>query len=187
MNFDFLILAQTDVQQPAVWIGLSSGLIGAILGAIIAAIATVLLQHWRSKKTYFKEKKFKIYMLLHEAYGKHFWIASADLRGELAKDEVRRQFESVSWKIADEMRTIDIVPETEAILHTLFSLRFENENERAKAFEKLLDEMGQELNPKYSEIMRRLSKENMLPVSSEGPFENVEIFLNRKDKIAPRI
>ena len=92
MYFDSLILAQTEVQQPTVWISLSSGLIGAILGAVIAAIATVLLQHWRSKKTYLIEQKFKIYMLLHEAYGKHFWIASADLRGELANDEVRRQF-----------------------------------------------------------------------------------------------
>ena len=116
MHFDSLILAQTDVQQPTVLISLSSGLIGAILGAVIAAIATVLLQHWRSKKTYLKEQRFKIYMLLHEAYGKHFWIASADLRGELANDEVRRQFESISWKIADEVRTIDIMPETEAIL-----------------------------------------------------------------------
>ena len=79
------------------------------------------------------------------------------------------------------------MPETEAILYTLFSLRFENENERAKAFEKLLDEMGQELNPKYSEIMQRLAKQNMIPVSSEHPFENAEVFLNRKDKIAPRI
>ncbi|MEK6536894.1 MAG: hypothetical protein AABZ63_05355, partial [Actinomycetota bacterium] len=104
-SFVALVQDQADVQQANVWISLSSGLIGAILGAVIAAIATVNLQHWRSSQSRKKEQKFKIYMLIHEAYGKHFWIASADMRGEIAKEEIRGDFERICWKIADELRT----------------------------------------------------------------------------------
>ncbi|MHB8143999.1 MAG: hypothetical protein ACYDGX_10210 [Thermoleophilia bacterium] len=116
-------------------------------------------------------------MLLHDAYGKHFWIVSAESHGEIASQEIRADYQGICWKIADEIRIIDNSRETETILYTLFSIMFKSETDRADAFNKLLDDMGKELNPNYSKVMKQLSEER----SSLPPDE----FLKRIEKIQP--
>ena len=138
------------------WSNLISGFIGAIAGAC----ATVWFQRWNDRRDTEAKGRFRIYMMLLDLYSRHFSIASADMRKELADSLTRLEFHRQSWRIADELRKIDKIPEAEEILRMMLSLEFENEIDRAKMMEGVIDRLGKKVNPRYAAIIKDISQKN---------------------------
>ena len=151
-----------------------------LAGAVGGAGAAVLLQQWSKRRKAAADTLFKIYMLLMEVNGQHFWITSREVRSEEPRQETLKRFEDLRWQIADEARKVDYVPEIRDVLHALFSLSFESEAKRNARLSELLDRMGKKLNPKYAQIMKEITNENGALMVSD-----VEEFIRRQRKIQP--
>jgi hypothetical protein len=130
-----------------------------IAGSVMGAFASVLFQHWRAKRDVLNAVRFKVYMMLLDLNGIHFWIASRDMRKEAPDPDQAHKYFLQAMRIADELRKTDRIPEGKDILEEMFGLQYANENDRANALGKLLEEMGRKVNPNYhktiSEITRR--------------------------------
>ena len=138
-----------------------SNLFFIAFGAFVGAQANSYFQR-RSKRSEAREEgRFRVYMMLLDLYSRHHWIASADIHLELASVTTRVEFHRQCWRVADELRKIDTMPETEEILRTMFSLHFENEIQRANALSDLLDRLGKKVNPQYAKVIKQISKENI--------------------------
>jgi hypothetical protein len=157
-----------------------SNIISGIVGGIAGALATVLYQKHQESKKALEEQRFRIYMMILELNGLHFWIASAEVHGELASPEIRQKFNSMRWRIADELRRADDLPELEAILNVIMSLDYKTEQERAKAFEQIIDQLGGKANPRYQRAIQQVSER-----SQRLMMTNMDDFFLRKKKVEP--
>lgn len=81
-----------------------SNMISGIIGGIAGAVATIQFQKYQDRTKALGERRFKIYMMLMELNGHHFWITSAEMHGEIARPEILHKFHSMRWRIADELR-----------------------------------------------------------------------------------
>ncbi len=153
-------------------------LISGVLGGIVGALATVLYQKHQDTKKALEERRFKIYMMLMELNGHHFWISSAEMRGETAPPEVLQKFNGMRWRIADELRQADDLPQLEAILNAMFSLDFEAERERSEALTKVIDQLGGKANPRYQKAIQAIDER-----SQQLMMKNMDEFFRRKNKV----
>src|ERR1700737_2850886 len=121
--------------------------VGGLLTGILVTAAGTYLQWFKEKRKTQKDLLFQVYMLLMEANGIHFWIASREVRGEEPKLEYVKKFNDLGWRIADLLRQVDEHPMAPAILAALFSFKFPHETQRSEEIERLLEELGARVNP----------------------------------------
>lgn len=129
------------------WIQLLVGLIIAIVGGIIGSRATICFQRHHEKQQDLGQRRFNIYMLLLELNGLHFWIDSSEVHSEAPGRELAQKYQRLAWRIMDELRLADEIPEAEIIVNTLLSLKFQKGSDRSNAIANLIDEMGTKVNP----------------------------------------
>jgi len=146
-----LILASKDLIIP-----FASGVVGAFVGGW----ATIFFQRNTERKRLAEKILFNVYMMLMELKGWHFWITSAEIRGKESDQRILGEFQDKRWRVADEMRKIDHLPEAREILRVMFSLTYKSERERADELDRLLDVLGKKLNRQYDQVMAEITREN---------------------------
>lgn len=138
------------------WITLAVSLMAGLVGGW----ASAQFQYWYSHRGSLEEGRFRMYMMLLELNGFHFWITSAEIRREQPEREAVRRFDEMRWRIADELRKADRLTETEDIVRVLFSLTFPSETDRSQALGQVIDRLGERVNPRYRRAVQKTGKEN---------------------------
>lgn len=98
-------------------------------------------------------------MMLLDAHQRHFWISSFDYRGEEIPVEVRSRFQESRYKVADELRGADNLPQLPDIMDALFSLRFPNETDRATRLSEVIDDLAKDVNPRFVAAAKKIEKD----------------------------
>ncbi len=157
---------------------LMTELLSGLLGAIMGSASTILFQRWSDKKTRLDSSRFQIYMMLLELNGWHWWIASTEVRGVEVSKEIVRKFDRARWRIADELRKADDLPECSEILAALFSLEFKSESDRAASLKTTIDKLGTTANPRYTTAIKEVSLKNQELMRSD-----INEFCRRQNKL----
>ena len=161
------------------------GIVGVIVGGgitILAVVIAYVLQSRRERKETEDEIIFIIYMMLLELVGHHFWIVSDETLGQKSSERVLSSYHRTCWRIADEIRKVDKLQEAEDILRVMFSLAYDTESKRSDDFGKILDSIGQQVNPNYARIIKEISEENQIMLASD-----FEEYWRRHRKIQPLV
>ncbi|MCG2794925.1 MAG: hypothetical protein L6427_03485 [Actinomycetia bacterium] len=164
-----------------VWIGI----VGVIVGGGITILAVVIahtLQSRKERKETEDEIMFIIYMMLLELVGHHFWIVSDEALGQKSSEHILNSYHRTCWRIADEIRKVDKLQETEGILRVMFSLAYETERKRADDLNKILDLLGQQVNPNYARIVEEISEQNQIMLAND-----FKKYWQRQRKIQPLV
>lgn len=151
-----------------------------LLTGLLVSVAGVYFQRLSVKRKAQEEVLFRVYMLLIELNGTHFWIASRQIRGEAADREHAKKFHDLAWQIADLLRQLDKLPELSAIATVIFGLQFPSEQARSNELNRLLKAIGHRVNPRYNAAMQKISSENTRLMA-----EDTEQFFQRKKQIWP--
>ena len=152
---------------------------GLLTGILVTAAGTYFT--WvRERKKAQRELLFQVYMMLIELNGTHFWITSSEVRGEEPNPEHPKKFHDTAWRIADLLRQIDEVPLAPMILTAIFSLKFSHETQRAEEIDRLLEDLGRQVNPRYDSAIKQISRENQKLM-----MDNLDEFFRRKKQIQP--
>lgn len=136
------------------------GLLIAVVGGLVGAWAAIFFQRRREREKSLEKARFDIYMNLLSLNSRHFWITVAEIHHEKSKPEMIQKYQDAAWTIADKLRQIDELPEARDILRVIFSLEFESEAKRSEALNKVIDQLGKEVNPRYSQFIKQISQEN---------------------------
>src|SRR5690349_11795453 len=118
-----------------------------LLGGIVIGLLTAWVGGWaqatflrrNERKRSLEEQRFKIYMLLLEAKSWHFWLCSSEINQQPFQPKPVTRFEEMRWRIADELRKADDLPELPRILRVLFSTEFATEWDRSRAIDQVID------------------------------------------------
>lgn len=124
-------------------------------------------------------------MLLLGVKQDHFWISAGDMpdiQGRAIRPEMKDRYWEGAWKILDELRTVDELPQLPAIIDALIGMRFEHEWQRAEALGKVIDELSRDVNPRYEAAMRQRDREAMALMARDG-----DEWWRRRGKIEPLI
>jgi hypothetical protein len=141
-----------------------SGVGVSLVGALIAHVLT----RERDRRRVVEEGRFEIYMKLIELLGMYFWFTSAEVHRDPVPDEIRRKCRDLSWQIADLLRAADEVEYVEEILDVLMNPGFQTARERYDAMSKLLDRLGNRVNPRFAKKMRAIGEANLKTLASGG-------------------
>jgi H+/gluconate symporter-like permease len=152
---------------------------GLLIGILVSAAGEYFRRLSERKETQ-RELLFQVYMMLMELNGIHFWIASSEVRREEPNPEHAKKFHDTGWRIADLLRQIDKLPLAPAILEAMFSLKFPDETQRAQEIERLLESLGEQVNPRYDTAIKKITRDNQNLMMG-----NLDEFFRRKKKIQP--
>ena len=170
-----VVLASKDLIIPLI-----SGVIGAFVGAFVGGWATIFFQRKTERKRHADKVLFDVYMMLMDLNGRHFWVTSAEVQGKESDPRILERVQDIRWRIADEIRKIDHLPEARDILRAMFTLTYQSERGRAEEFDRLLSVLGKRVNPRYDEVMAEITHENQALM-----FSNPDEFFRRKSRIEP--
>jgi hypothetical protein len=168
------MLTENGIEFPCMGFTFFAGLLAGIL---VSAAGTYFTWIRERKKTQ-RELLFQVYMMLIELNGIHFWIASREVRGEEPNPEHAKKFQDMGWRIADLIRQIDKLPLMPEILEAMFSLKFPHEPQRAQEIDRLVEALGEQVNPRYNMAIKRISRENQKLMMT-----NPDEFLRRQKRI----
>ena len=133
-----------------------------ICEALTAAFATYLFQRLNERKRRREQTVFRVYMLLLELHGWYFWVVSKELHGDPPSPELAAKVSKVAMEIADALRQCDDIQHLDTILAVLMSEgAYQTATERSKALDSVIDKVGNEVNPRYAGIVKRISDENI--------------------------
>lgn len=118
--------------------------------------------------------------MLLELHAVHFWIVSSEVRSEECRAETLVTFNRLRWRIADELRKLDRLSDLEVVLRAMFGLHYESERERAEELSKALDQLGRDVNPRYTAAMAKITEDNQALMAT-----NLEEFVRRQKKVEP--
>lgn len=97
-------------------------------------------------------------MDLHSSY---FWFTVAESHGEEVPVDARRNCCALAWQISDLLRATDDADFVDQILDVTLSSRFGTASERYAEMGRVLDLMGQRVNPRYSKKIREIGDANL--------------------------
>ena len=175
------------------WSDLMVNACSALFGAVIGAAATVYF-HRRAERT--KEKdaiRFRIYMKLLDCQNPLFWmcrppISRTDSEHEqLRKAQYERRFEEKRWKVADELRTIDDLPQMERILRVLFSENYKSAMHRYEELGRVIDDLGDACNPHFRDVMGKIGDENLRLVANDFKTGRAELEGKAEEALKKRL
>ncbi|MFQ5745551.1 MAG: hypothetical protein ACE5HV_18525 [Acidobacteriota bacterium] len=135
---------------------------------LVSALVANMLTRQRERRRVVEERRFEIYMKLMELYGSYFWFSAAEIRREPVPEDIRRRCRDLAWQIADMLRSADEVDYLEDILDATLGPGFGTARERYEAMGRLLDRLGQRVNPRYSKKIREISEANLARFGSGG-------------------
>ena len=131
------------------------GFLSGIGGSFVGILATNILVREREKKIFLKERRFKIYMKLMDLYTSYHWFTVAEIHKKTVRPETKQRCFSLSWQIADLLRSADEVDLSEDILNVTLGSDFPTTVARHDAMEKIIDRLGKKVNPRYAKNGRR--------------------------------
>jgi hypothetical protein len=126
------------------------------VGALAAHILTRERERWR----HVEERRFESYMKLMELQGLYFWFTTAEMHSELVQPDTRLKCRSLAWQIADLLRAADEMEFLEEILDVTLGENFATARDRYDAMSKVIDHLGQRVNPRYAKKIREISAAN---------------------------
>lgn len=135
---------------------------GAILCVFISVLITSIVQRQNEAKKKKEQARHDIYMRLLQISQMYFFIASADMRGEKADENIVMSVRDACWKLADKLRACDSVESLDLILEFLFSTKIPSSSERANLLNVILDKYSSLVNPEYQKYVRKISDENIV-------------------------
>jgi len=136
-------------------------ILNSIISSIISVSIVLLINNvWWEKKKTIEKLRFDVYMKLMELNGCYFWLASSEKIKEPINQEIKYKADMKAWEIADLLRLTEKLSQTQSILESIF-LEKNTFNKRRELVSLLLEELGNEINPKYSKIMKEISNENI--------------------------
>lgn len=138
-------------------LGFVSGIGVILVGAYVASI----LQRRNERLRRTEDTLFKIYMKLMELNGYYFWYTSAEIRKEKVPSDIKRKTRDLSWQISDLLRVTDDFKLLPRILTVLFDDNSIPARERYDEIKKIINELGDLINPQYSKIMKEISQRNI--------------------------
>jgi hypothetical protein len=139
------------------WLAFFGGILSVLVGGLIASVVQRHNDAVRRKD----EARLAVYFQLLDLDQNYFSIASCELRGEEPSHEVVVRCREISWKLADDLRKNDGVEYLTEILEILFSNSITSANERANRLGEVIDKYGLLVNPAYSNVIKRISAENV--------------------------
>lgn len=131
----------------------------ALISSLLSAYITGRMQRFFDKKKEDENLFFLVYMKLMELEGYYFWFVSAQIRSEAEPKEITQHIWRLNWEIADITRQLRAT-ELQEILETLF-LRGLTHDQRYKKLTVLISNLGNKINPKYKNIMEKISEQNL--------------------------
>lgn len=143
------------------------------IGIISAGFAIWYTEHRQRRLERQKETQrllFEIYMKLLQIRADYFWINSADVGGTVRNPEARNRIWGLAYQLSDQLRLIDDVDEVDRILDALFNdSHCQNSAERYEVLSRLVDSLGEKVNPRYVAKMREISNANIRVGLARGP------------------
>jgi hypothetical protein len=94
------------------------------------------------------------------------------LRNEEPNGDTLAGCRELTWKLADKLRAFDSVEYLEEILTVLFSSSIQSANDRANRLNVHIDKYGALVNPTYASFISRISRENIIQMSSQKKSKN---------------
>lgn len=128
---------------------------------LVGALVAHMLTRRRERQRIIEERRFQIYMKLMDLHGSYFWFTTAEAHRKPVSDEIRFKCRDLSWQIADMLRAADEVENLEDILDVLMGPGFPTAVARYEAMSKLLDRLGDRVNPRYAKKIREISAANL--------------------------
>ena len=127
---------------------------------LTGVLAGTLAQRASGRLRRKQQARFEIYMRLLEIDSLYFWVTSDEVTGETGKPDIWKRLRSASWQVADKLREMDDVEYLDDILDVLLADSFDTACERAEALKRLIEKLGELVNPKYSQAIRKVSEQN---------------------------
>jgi hypothetical protein len=149
-------------------------LTGLLTGILVSA-AGAYFHRLGDKKKKQEELLFQVYMRLLDLSASHFWIVSREMNREQPNRDHARRFSDIRWQIADALRQTDGLPELREILSVMFSVRFASERDRHQELNRLVDLVGDRVNPRYNKAIREVDTENQKVLT-----ENLDEYVRRQ-------
>ena len=148
----------------AEWLAFFGGILSVLISGLIASIVQRHNEAGRRKE----EARLAVYFQLLDLDQNYFWIASCESRGEEPSDDMVNRCREISWKLADDLRRNDGVEYLPEILEILFSNSITSANDRANRLGEVIEKYGALVYPAYSNVIRRISAENLKLFASRG-------------------
>lgn len=162
------------------WLAVFVGLVTGTLIGVIGSAAAVYFSRVAESRKDLGERRHRIYMMLLDVYNRHFWISTNDMHNTEIKRELKEDFQAARWKIADELRGADKLPQLGDIFDALFSLRFKTEVERAERLRKVIDDLARDVNPNFVAAAKKNEAELSALIMRDG-----DEWWRRRHKIEP--
>jgi len=136
--------------------GWNNCFLGAVIGALVGSFATTLGQRWLERKKEQEKIVFSIYWLLME------YLRSHDTLRFLRQKppNMIMDFTSKRKAIEDELRKVPNFPHLEEIYRAIYSLDFVNEDDRGKELVRLMDLLGENINPQFVRACKCIKVDN---------------------------
>jgi hypothetical protein len=157
---------------PGKWLELLISFSSGVVVTSTAAVVANILTKRRERQGKLEDRRFSIYMMLLEMSSIYFCEISAEARKDPSSLDMRRKIFELSWRISDQLRAADNLEEAERILEILFSGAFDSPMSRHNAMEKLIEEMGKKVNPRYSTKMREISGRSAVNMDACHPLKS---------------
>lgn len=160
------------------WLGFLGGILATLVGGLVAS----LIQRNHEAKQKKTQAQVDAYFLLVDLKNWYFWVTTAELHGEEQRPEVLENCRRLALQLNDKLRAFDGVSELDEILTILFSEAIPTARERADRLNELINTYGKLVNPEYSAIIDRISRENILrhgphptpPINAPGSWRYVK-------------
>lgn len=147
------------------WIAAWPGAL-AFVGGIATTLTGALIGHTlttrREHNKQIAERRFEIYMRLIELKSLYFWFTTAEFHREQVSDDIRQRAHDLTWKLSDMLRAADQIEYLNEIMDVMFSPSFSTAVERDEAMGKVIDRLGDLVNPRYAKRIKTYGTENAL-------------------------
>lgn len=140
------------------------GLVGALIGALISAIISVILAKRYEKSNKTEDILYDVYMNLLDLNSYYIWIVSNEMQNIENDINLKTKIRRLAWTIADDIRKIDHSTFVQEILDVLMANdieRYPTASHRQEALSRILDKLGQKVNPNYSSFIKEISWNNV--------------------------
>ncbi len=149
------------------WPNLLTGFLSGLLLALVGAWAESRWQRQVDRNRQAEAIRFRIYMKMMGLQNPLLWMSCSETHNETINPKHLLEAERMSWMIADELRSVDDLPQMEEILRVLFSKQYRSAKDRHDALRQVLDNLGRVCNPNYRRVMTAISLENLRHMDRE--------------------
>ena len=142
------------------------GFLSGIGVSLFTIMATTMWQRRTEKNNKIEKISFTVYMKLLNLYNQYFWVASGEIYRSRIDEYIEKKIRTEAWEIADLLRCENDINLLNDILKVLMSNDYDSASVRHDHMNKIIDELGMKVNPKYTKTIRTISETNVKNIAN---------------------